>query len=141
MVYRYRHGRKQVPATTSAISGRRRGEQEQVALDKGLVTIAWNELPDLSSTTTREALADLYRQHNPDASPNKAANHVGQVWAFRERIKRGDLVVLPLHIQSAIAIGKITGPYQYAFGAAKGTASQTRRPTGLHAEGPAQGRV
>jgi restriction system protein len=91
----------------------RRGEQEQAALDKGLVAIACNELPDLSGTTTREALADLYRQHNPDASTKKAANHVGQVWAFRERMKEGDLAVLPLHIQSAIAIGKITGPYKY----------------------------
>ncbi len=91
----------------------RRGEQEQIALDSGLVTIGWNELPDLTGVTTREALADLYRQHNPDASPNKAANHVGQIWAFRERIQEGDLVVLPLHIQSAIAIGKITGSYQY----------------------------
>ena len=90
-----------------------RGEQEQIAIDNDLVTIAWNELPDLSGITTREALADLYRQTNTDASPNKVTNHVGQVWAFRERIKEGDLAVLPLHIQSAIAIGKITSHYKY----------------------------
>jgi restriction system protein len=90
-----------------------RGEQEQIAVDSNLVTIGWNELPDLSAVMTREALSELYRQHNADASPNKAANHVGQIWAFRERIKEGDLVVLPLHIQSAIAIGRITGPYVY----------------------------
>ncbi|MEN6407171.1 MAG: restriction endonuclease [Thermoguttaceae bacterium] len=90
-----------------------RGEQEQIAIDNNLVTIGWNELPDLSDVTTREVLAELYRQHNSDASPNKAANHVGQIWAFRERIKEGDLAVLPLHIQSAIAIGRIRGPYEY----------------------------
>lgn len=90
-----------------------RGEQEQIAIDNNLVTIGWNELSDLSGITTREALADLYRRHYADASPKKIANHVGQIWAFRERIKEGDLVVLPLHIQSAIAIGRITGPYKY----------------------------
>jgi len=91
----------------------RRGEQEQIALDNNLVTIRWNELPDLSDIQSRESLVDLYREKNRDASPNKTANHVGQVWAFRERMKEGDLAILPLHIQSAIAIGKIIGPYQY----------------------------
>ena len=89
------------------------GEQEQAALDNNLVTIAWNELPDLSVIMTREALRELYRQHHADARPHRTGNHVGQIWAFREHIKEGDLAVLPLHIQSAIAIGKITGPYKY----------------------------
>jgi hypothetical protein len=79
----------------------RRGEQEQSALDHNLVTIGWNELPDLSSVTAKRALTDLYRKQNPDASPKSVSNNVGQVWAFRERIKEGDLAVLPLHIQSA----------------------------------------
>ncbi len=91
----------------------RRGEQEQIAPDNNLVTIAWNELPDLSDIQSREALADLYRQIFPDASPNRVAHHVGQVWALRARMEAGDLAVLPLHIQSAIAIGRIKGPYQY----------------------------
>lgn len=90
-----------------------RGGQEQVAIDKNVATIHWNELPDLSGVTTRDALADLYRQRNTDASPNKAAIDVGQVWAFRERMKEGDLAVLPLHTRSAIAIGRIIGPYKY----------------------------
>jgi restriction system protein len=91
----------------------RRGEQEQIALDNGLVTIGWNEFPDLSGIENREAMAAFYREKNPDDSPSKAAMQVGQVWAFRERMKKGDLAVLPLHIQSAIAIGTIVGPYQY----------------------------
>ncbi len=91
----------------------RRGQQEQAALDHNLVTIAWNEMPDLSGTTTKEALADLYRETYPDATLRQVAMNVGQVWTFRERMQTGDLAVLPLHIQSAIAIGKITGPYQY----------------------------
>lgn len=89
------------------------GEREQTALEKGVLVIGWNELPDLSTVQSREALANVYRQLLPDASSGKAANHVGQLWSFRNRIQPGDLAVLPLKTRSALAIGKVTGPYQY----------------------------
>jgi restriction system protein len=89
------------------------GEQEQTALERSLVTIGWNELPDLSGIASREAMADLYRSVFPDASSGKVASHVGQLWAVRGRIQPGDLAILPLKTRSAIAIGKVTGPYQY----------------------------
>jgi restriction system protein len=89
------------------------GEQEQTALEKGVAVIGWNELPDLSPVQSREALADLYRQFRPDASSGKVGNHVGQLWSFRSRIQPGELVILPLKTRSAIAIGKVKGPYQY----------------------------
>jgi len=89
------------------------GEREQTALNENVVTIGWDELPDLSSIDSREALADLYSRVYPDASAAKAANHVGQIWAFRGRIQDADLAVLPLKTQSAIALGKVIGPYKY----------------------------
>lgn len=89
------------------------GEQEPAALEKGVVTIGWNDLPDLSTVQDRDALADIYRQVRPDASGGKVANHVGQVWAFRSSIQQGDLVIVPLKTRSAIAIGKVAGPYYY----------------------------
>jgi restriction system protein len=97
------------------------GEREQTALDKSLVTIGWNELPDLSAIKDREGLTNLYRQSHPGASSAKVANHVGQLWAFRGRIQEGDLAVLPLKTRSAIAIGKVTGPYRYATDLGEGT--------------------
>lgn len=89
------------------------GEAEQAALEKGIVTIAWNDIPDLSTIDDREALANLYRKVYPDASDRHVSNQVGQLWAFRTRIQKDDLVVLPLKTRSAIAIGKMVGPYQY----------------------------
>lgn len=89
------------------------GEQEDAALEHGVVTIAWDELPDLSQATTREDVDRLYQQANPNAADGRRANHVGQVWAFAQRIEAGDLVVLPLKRSSGIAIGKVTGPYSY----------------------------
>jgi restriction system protein len=89
------------------------GDAEQTAIEKSIVTIGWNNLPDLSTINDREVLANMYRQLCPDATGGKVANHVGQVWAFHSRIQKDDLVVLPLKSRSAIAIGKMVGPYEY----------------------------
>lgn len=89
------------------------GEQEQRALQQNVATIGWNDLPDLSTVKSRVQLKDLYEEVHPDAKKGRVANHVSQIWAFISRIKSGDLVVLPLKHQSAIAIGKVTGAYQY----------------------------
>lgn len=88
------------------------GEQEAIALENGAAVIDWRGLPDLSGVRTREDLAALCRRTYPDASDRQIANWVGKVWAFRERIKEGDLVVLPLHMRAALAIGRATGPYR-----------------------------
>lgn len=91
----------------------RHGEREALALEKGLSVIGWKELQDLSHITTREALDELCRRTYPDAPANRISNYVGQLWAFRERIKDGDLIVLPLKTRSAIAIGHAKGSYEY----------------------------
>ena len=91
----------------------RHGEQEQGALDNSVVTIGWNELPDLSGLKSKSELTRLYVQIHPKAKKNQVANEVGQVWRFAREIQVGDLVALPLKTQSAIAIGKVEGPYEY----------------------------
>lgn len=89
------------------------GEQEQRALQHDVVTIGWNDLPDLSTIKSRAQLKDLYEKVYPEARKMRVANQVSQIWAFINRIKPGDLVVLPLKLQSAIAIGEVTGRYQH----------------------------
>ncbi len=91
----------------------RHGEQEEAALEKGAAVIGWDELPDLTPIKSREALAQLLKQTYPDEGPNRLANWNGQLWAFRDRIQKDDLVVLPLKRRSAIAIGRIAGDYSY----------------------------
>jgi len=91
----------------------KRGEQEQFALDNNLITIGWNELPDLSSIKQREELKKLYNKIYSNRKLRAISNEVTQVWAFLSKIQIGDLVALPLKTQSAIAIGKVTGPYEY----------------------------
>lgn len=89
------------------------GERDQLSLEQNLSVIGWAELPDLTPITTRNDLEALCETKYPDAPKSRIRNYVGQVWAFRDRIQVGDLVVLPIKSRSVIAIGKITGGYQY----------------------------
>jgi len=91
----------------------RNGEGENLALNEGLAVISWGELPDLSTVKSRDELAEICHRTYPEAKPNTVSNWAGQIWAFRERIQMGHLVVLPLKTRNAVAIGKVTGPYQY----------------------------
>jgi restriction system protein len=91
----------------------RHGEQEQGALDNNVVTIGWNEFNDLSKIKSREELTQLYLKLNPGSKKMKAANEVGQIWRFIQEIQKGDLVALPLKMQSGISIGKVESDYQY----------------------------
>ena len=89
------------------------GEQEDKVIEKNIAAIGWLKLPDLSSINSREQLKTLYEQTYPDTKKMAVINNVSQVWAFLRRIKEGDLVVLPLKRRAAIAIGEVTGPYEY----------------------------
>ncbi|MFC2005981.1 restriction endonuclease [Chloroflexota bacterium] len=89
------------------------GEQEQGAIDNDVITIGWNELANLSQFDTRNDLKKAFMKAHPSAKKNAMANEVGQVWRFANEIKKGDLVALPLKRQSAIAIGRVTGDYEY----------------------------
>lgn len=91
----------------------RYGEYENLALERGVVTIGWGALPDLASVGTKEALHALVADKHPDEKPGTITNWAGQVWAFKTRIAAGDWVALPLKQRSAIAIGRIVGPYAY----------------------------
>lgn len=88
------------------------GEDETKALDKGLIIIGWEEIPDVSQIKSYEEMKQKFSEIYPNM-PNKAiVSRAAQLWAFLNRIKIGDLVVLPLKSRSAIAIGEVIGEYQ-----------------------------
>lgn len=91
----------------------RNGEQEQRALQNGFCTIGWYNIPDLTKHKTREQVIELYQKMCPNAKKNRAVNQASQLFSFAHRINIGDYVLIPLKLQSAIAIGKITGKYEY----------------------------
>ena len=92
----------------------RHGEQEDTALKENVVTIGWEDMPDLSKIKTKDKLEKLFWQIYPDAKKRGAANEIGQLWRFIHEMKKGDLVALPLKKQSIIVIGRIEDEkYQY----------------------------
>jgi len=82
-------------------------------LDKNLVLYDWSEFPDLRQFKTRAELETMYSKQYPNASPARRGNHVGQLWSYVHDMRSGDLVVVRMKTRGAIAIGKITGPYEF----------------------------
>jgi restriction system protein len=90
-----------------------KGQQEQIALDKGIATIGGEEIPDLSQFNNRTELQRKCEMICPDAKKMRIVRLVGQLWDFSKEIKINDLVALPLKTQSIICIGKVIGDYKY----------------------------
>ncbi|GEO08320.1 restriction endonuclease [Segetibacter aerophilus] len=89
------------------------GEQEQTCVDNSVITIAWNEMPDLKTFKSREELFKEYQIIYKEASNVKAGINAGQIWRFANEIALGDIVALPSKTQPSIYIGKIIGEYKY----------------------------
>ncbi|WP_161500861.1 CBS domain-containing protein [Embleya scabrispora] len=90
----------------------REGEREQAALDEGLLLVGWTELGDLTSAESREDVRSRVVEGYPEEGAAVVANWTGQLYRFRWEIQIGDLVVLPLR-SLQLAIGRVTGDYQY----------------------------
>lgn len=91
----------------------RHGQQEQTCLDEKLITIGWDDLPDLTQFKTKDDLFDKYQELYEQTSNVKIGITVGQIWRFKNEIANGDLVALPSKFQPVIHIGKVTGDYKY----------------------------
>jgi restriction system protein len=100
-----------VPVWT--VKGGRQGEREERLIAHGLIGGGWEGLGSLEGVTDKEDLASRYRVAFPDASEKKASNHVGQLWSLLARMSDGDLVVLPLKTTGTVAVGRLTGGYEY----------------------------
>jgi restriction system protein len=91
----------------------RSGERDEWALNNGVSGGGWWEIPDLTSATSRELVGHLVAQTFPKDSEGRIANYTGQLWALRGRIEVGDLLVMPLKTTKQIALGRVTGGYEY----------------------------
>lgn len=89
------------------------GEQEEIALEKRIITIGWDKFPDMSQFRTKEELIERFKEIYPNDSKIKISIGAGQLWRFSHEIEEGDLVVVPLKTSSAVAFAKVTGPYKY----------------------------
>jgi restriction system protein len=91
----------------------RYGEREQWCLAHGWAGGGWDEVPDLTDVTTRQAVADVMDKTYADEKPGMRSNATGQLWRLRHEIQLGDLVAMPLKHAAQIALGVVVGGYQY----------------------------
>jgi restriction system protein len=49
----------------------------------------------------------------PKALPTARSNFAGQLWALRGRIEPGGLMLMPMKNTKQIALGRVSGPYEY----------------------------
>jgi restriction system protein len=96
------------------VRGGETGEREQAALDQGLIILGWDELDeDLSKAASPGDLTTLVRQAYPTDGPRTIDNWSYQLWQFIRVMAIGDLVVMPRKYKSVVAIGRVTGEYEY----------------------------
>jgi restriction system protein len=88
----------------------RHGEQEAHALESGELVLGFRA-GDLTAAHDRDAVLKIVERIYPDEKHKTQLHFAAQLNQFRNTIQKGDLVVVPLKTQSAIAIGEITGPY------------------------------
>jgi len=110
------------------------GEREVLALREQVAIIGWDELPDLAGIETRGALETLMRRTYADQKPRTLSSWHGQVWSFRDTIRQGDLVVLPLKSRATIVLGTVSGQYCHRADLAGGP--YHTRPVQWHTEVP-----
>jgi len=96
------------------------GEDEDAALSEGRAIIGYQEIEDLSPFKDVAAIAKALLKTIASANENRAANWARQLWAFRAQAQTNDVVVLPLKTRAGqIALGRISGPYEYVKVAGK----------------------
>ena len=89
------------------------GERDLWALEGNVTGGGWLDVPDLTSTDTWDAVLSTLRGALGQQNPRTLGNYAGQLWALRSRISPGDLMVLPLKTSTQIALGRVTGGYEY----------------------------
>ncbi len=91
----------------------KQGEDEDLALETGIAVIGFREVPTLVDAHSYEDVAKIVDSVFLDDKPRRRGNFTGQLWAFSVSMQVGDTVVLPRKLTSQIALGRVTGAYEY----------------------------
>ncbi|MDE0134030.1 MAG: restriction endonuclease [Acidimicrobiaceae bacterium] len=75
--------------------------------------MGWAQLPDLRQLSGRDELERLIKTALPHARERSISTWANQLWTLVDRVRVGDLVVLPRKSTSQIALGVVTEQYWY----------------------------
>jgi len=90
----------------------RYGQRENFALENGFVMVGWEGLSDLSKLDLEELKKAIDREY-PDRNSRTIGIWAGQAWNFVHEIEVDDLVITPLKDNPTVAVGEVTGKYQF----------------------------
>lgn len=104
--------------TAWVVRAGRAGEFEEFALQQGIVSVGFSLARSISDFSDRDALRDHLRLESQyeDSSNQSIAKAVSQLWNFANEIQDGDMVLLPRKSPKVVAVGKVSGPYEYTPG-------------------------
>jgi restriction system protein len=89
------------------------GEDETYALDNNLAIIGFLQFPSVAGAKQFEDVHDIVKSVPLNLKPRAVLNYARQLWAFAFGMQQGDIVVLPSKLTSQVALGRVTGSYQY----------------------------
>ena len=79
-------------------------------LEKGCVAVYWDFGGAAISSLEKDRLKEIYRQANPDASPQVVASNVGMAFRFANDLAEGATVVMYNPSTRLYHLGEVTGP-------------------------------
>ena len=91
----------------------RHGERDAWAVQTGCSGGGWGEVPDLTDYSTPDAIAQLVAETYPGKPDGYLRTQARQLWALRGRIEAGSLIAMPMKTTKQIALGWVTGSYEY----------------------------
>jgi len=94
----------------------RNAEDEAAALSNGLAVIGFTDVANLGATRNMKEFQLFCQRALAGKSPGSISRTLNQLWAFRSRIKQGDLLLMPRQKRGGVAVGKFTGVYEYRDG-------------------------
>jgi predicted Mrr-cat superfamily restriction endonuclease len=88
-------------------------EDEEIILEDSIITIGGAEFPDLSNIKNEEQVKKLILEKYPGMREERSGTWAEDICSFITKIKKGDLVAVPLKTRNEVLIGKVTGDYEY----------------------------
>ena len=91
----------------------RGGIYEEEALENSVLTIGYGITSNLTDMQTRNEVRRLVQLDLGSENNDQIGQITGQIWSFKNLIKKEDLIVMPRKGQPTFAIGRMAGEYNY----------------------------
>jgi predicted Mrr-cat superfamily restriction endonuclease len=91
-------------------------EEEARILERPYILLPFEGIPNLSAISSPYQLRSILQTLAPDAPPESIGWEESRIWGQFTQLQPDDTVVVPLPYRRQVAIGQITGKYEYGVG-------------------------